>query len=679
MRNLALLGLLLAGCHNNGPGDPCSGVGGTCLTVTVKGTASGLDQLLFSIETPSHLTTTTPQPPMDFSLPVRLGLVIPMGAMAPLTITLFGMSKGAAIASDQQTVNFDTGHVSITFDLNTGTAPDLAMPDLQRPDLSKPPITISTSVPDGGVVAYELEHVAFNVTANDPAQDNLTMSLTGAPDGGTVATMPPSLTFDWTPTPFDSADYLLTATATSQTDASRKASLPISMHIKNAADPVFRLNSADTANDNNAHTVVIGDYDGDGFADLASCSVGADPGGSPNAFYSVFIFFADKNGLPSTLPALGAPNYKQISFPGTSPSTPLARLNCIGGDFDGDGKSDVLIADPNAASPQGNLYVLFGVADRTAPGVGIQMLANNAFPAGEKILAGSSLLAGDFNGDGRIDFVTQTFPGGTADNTYVFSWKGQAPINRASPLAQLMTTPMLTAARHPSPTTPSPQPCSTRVVEAMGNIDSAPGEEILLYDPNVNAISISQCGMNGFGGFTVIRDGAADARWVRPMMTAPSFGQSATLCDVDGDGLADLAAVDGNLGVLIDFSGPSGFASTGGTPPVLDGNAGANVTIIPPLSAGRTWVNAGCARKFIAGAAQTLALADPGDNATIPITANLYSNARAPMLVRTIPNPTSPVDLQFASVFGGFGDINGDALNDVVMGSQRGLWAIYGR
>jgi hypothetical protein len=447
------------------------------------------------------------------------------------------------------------------------------------------------------------------------------------------------------------------------------------MQILNAADPVFRLNASDVASDKNAHTFVIGDFDGDGFADLASCSV--DPGAT-NANYSVFIFFADKNGLPATLPALGAPNYKQITFPGTSP-TAMAQpyLNCIGGDFDGDGKSDVLIADPGAAGNQGNLYVLFGVADRTAPGVGIPMLANNAIP-GEKIGQGQ-LFAGDFNGDGHTDFVTQTFYGSGQDTTYVFSWKGQPPIPRASPPPQLMTNAptSLPAARHLSP---SPQPCGTRIVQAMGNIDTQAGEEILLFDPNVNVTTAAQCPMNGFGGFTVIKDTInIDGHWVRPMMSPSNFGQSSTLCDVDGDGLADLVALDGGMGVLVDFSGPGGFANTTGSPPVLDGNPGANVAIIPPLVAGRNWLGVGCGRKILTGAAQTLALPDPGDGSTVPITINLFSNARAPMLLRAIPNPTSPLDLLFGQVFGGSGDINGDSLNDLVLGSQRGLWAMYGR
>src|SRR5207253_9063569 len=133
-----------------------------------------------------------------------------------------------------------------------------------------------STAPDGGIDNYELETIHLDVTATDPAAQPINLALMGAPDGG-ILTNPSAakVHMDWIPTFTDAQLYNMVANAQSTTDASRTAMLPIPMRIRNAVDPVFRLNPNDTMSFNQPPTVIVGDLDGDGFADLASCAVAA--------------------------------------------------------------------------------------------------------------------------------------------------------------------------------------------------------------------------------------------------------------------------------------------------------------------------------------------------------------------------------------------------------------------
>jgi hypothetical protein len=674
--------LLLAGCKGNSTVNPCAGVTETCIEARVEGTATGLDQLIFSIESPMHLVTKSPAAPQPFNLPVKLGLVVPANATFPLEITLLGMSQNNAIAVDKKTVALGN---NVTFTLNGGMAPDLAVPPDMTvlPDLNKPPITLTSDAPDGGTVVYELERISITATASDPLNQTLVMGFNGGPTTGPTITMPTpgnNIKFDWTPGITDAQMYAMQVDVNSTQDVSRTASLPTPLRVKNAFDPVFRLNPNDTISSNQAPTVVVGDFDGDGFADLASCSTSTN---NPNAVYEVFVFYPNALGLPAILPNVGTPNYRRYTFSGTSPSSPNARLVCTGGDFDGDGKSDILIGDPSANSPHGMLYLFLGDANRNQTPVVIQVLDNSAFPAGE-VIGGNPILTGDFNGDKLIDFATYTVPAPGMDNTYIFSWKPIAPvagqpIDHSMPPALLFAGSSLNNSRHAAPANHF---CQPRTMQAFGDIDNAGGQELLLYDSGVGAASNADCGMPGKGGIAIIKDGVAtDVTYLRPAASEPSYGKNSALCDVDLDGFADLVVADGpmNSHAYVQFSNAGIFANTGGSPAVLDGMAGPNVAVIPPTPAGHVWSGASCAIKVTSAFAQNMVLVDPGD-ASNAIRIDFFAPGRMPMFVRSLPNPTSmPVDLQFGQVSGGSGDINGDGLTDAVLGSKSSLFAAYGR
>ena len=122
------LGLAVAlasiGC---GGTDPCDGISGTCVTATVKGNASNLDQLRFSIDMPSAKTLLTPSTPSHFTLPVDVALVLPAGGK--VNITVVGMSGGQPVASDEQLLQpGNNAHLKATFTLDEGvvTPPDMS-------------------------------------------------------------------------------------------------------------------------------------------------------------------------------------------------------------------------------------------------------------------------------------------------------------------------------------------------------------------------------------------------------------------------------------------------------------------------------------------------------------------------------------------------------------------------
>ena len=110
------LSLALIGC---GGKNPCDGVSGTCVTATVQGNATNLDQLQFTIDSPSTESLMTPSTPSRFSLPVEVALVLP--AAGTVDITVVGLSGGQPIASNEQTVTAAANaHVKVTFTLDNG-------------------------------------------------------------------------------------------------------------------------------------------------------------------------------------------------------------------------------------------------------------------------------------------------------------------------------------------------------------------------------------------------------------------------------------------------------------------------------------------------------------------------------------------------------------------------------
>jgi FG-GAP repeat len=651
-----------AGCHSSGTADPCGGMSGVCVTAHVEGNVTGLEQLRFVLLQPSPAAALVPDSPSAFSLPVKVGIVLPAGAGSNFDLQLEGLDgSGTAIAFDSQHVDVVSNRAKVTFTLDTGTAPDLAQPKMNvdmahHPDLNEP-IILTSDAPDGGATAYELEQLSLKVTATDPLSQQLTLSVGQAPDAGVATqTNNDTLTFTWTPSWDEAGVYPMHTDCVSKDDATRHADLPTPLHVINSVDPALIINPADTGSANPIPPVApIGDFDGDGFADVAGCSVALAGGVGSSANYSVFVLFGDANGLPTAMPPMA--RIRKYAFAGTSTNAAATRLTCVGADIDGDGKSDILVSDPNAApngtDKRGQIWILFGNSDRMAPPVTMGALLDTA-PAASEQFGRNPVFVGDFNGDNIQDFATMTTP---TPNDVLYIFLGANPRKTApwsattkNSLTGLCTT------------------TANRSIVGANDLDHDGKDEIVLYDPNVNFTG-ANCGTTA-GGLSVVKNGQVAAPTpapiARPVGTTNTFASSgSTICDVNGDGNADLLVPNPGTGNVAIWFAP--LASPLPSP--------APFTVMPRTNG--LYSAAKCVKTFFGPAPQTTLLADTA--VSLPVRVDVLTVGNTPMVMRQLPVP-DPNDMRYGEAFGPSADVNGDGKQDLEVGNSNGtFWIVYGR
>lgn len=153
-----------------------------------------------------------------------------------------------------------------------------------------------------------------------------------------------------------------------------------------------------------------GDFDRDGYADLAIGVPGDDSGedaapsdvgeGSVNVLY----------GSSSGLTAAGDQRWIRSQLPSAPASHTTFGEALASGDFDGDGYWDLAIRgeeDGGLASPSGRVGILHGgPAGLTSAGAAMLSEAQiTGAPSAEDFYFGSVLAAGDLDGDGRADLA----------------------------------------------------------------------------------------------------------------------------------------------------------------------------------------------------------------------------------------------------------------------------------
>lgn len=136
-------------------------------------------------------------------------------------------------------------------------------------------------------------------------------------------------------------------------------------------------------------SMVSADFNGDGFSDLAAATDA-----------SIILFNGSADGLVDPAPTV-------IPFSAINLSAAIETVRLAAGDFDGDGTSDLVIADPAANNNAGMVAILKGgtTGIDTRPGLITQGAGTLPAHPSHDNRFGDSLAVGDFDNDGLSDLV----------------------------------------------------------------------------------------------------------------------------------------------------------------------------------------------------------------------------------------------------------------------------------
>ena len=166
--------------------------------------------------------------------------------------------------------------------------------------------------------------------------------------------------------------------------------------------------------------VAKGDFNGDGFADLAIGVPEEDTGGAEDAG-AVNVVYGSASGLTATDASVPAPQFwsqNSLGISGSSQAHDRFGAALASGDFNGDGYSDLAIGVPNevvAEHTYGRVVIIYGspngltTSDSSVPAPQAfdgRSISRNPYPGMELKIGGFDALAwGDFNNDGIGDLA----------------------------------------------------------------------------------------------------------------------------------------------------------------------------------------------------------------------------------------------------------------------------------
>ena len=195
----------------------------------------------------------------------------------------------------------------------------------------------------------------------------------------------------------------------------------------------FAINGASAADQIGGSVSTAGDFNGDGFADLLIASAGTNDTGD-----TVAVVFGETTGSNVELSMLGSNGFSIEGL--VAESSSINQFSVSGaGDVNGDGLDDIIIgassADPNSNDNSGASYVVFGSTDSGSIALSDIADANNdtgfvlnGANAGD--YSGRSVSgAGDVNGDGLDDIlIGASSANGNSGASYVVFGKSDGGI-----------------------------------------------------------------------------------------------------------------------------------------------------------------------------------------------------------------------------------------------------------
>jgi hypothetical protein len=657
---LILAGWAVCGCSSTGAIDPCTDKSGVCVGVRVVGNATSLDQLVFTVDKPSATMQATPGTPAGFTLPAKVALLFPAGTSGTINIALDGMSAGQLVAHDDEAVTLpSSGRTQVTMTLNQGTAlNDLAMPvdgaiDAAAPDMRGMPIVIQVT---GQTTVAEQDTLHVDIVATDPLNKPLTLEMNGKP---LTATFNPTAgvntaTLDWTPAYNDSGDFPVGFTAKSS-DGVRMTTRNEILSVINAVDLVPNTTGLTGA----PRPWAVGDFDNDNFDDIAYCTVV----GTAPATYNIHLVYGAAVSLPATLPDT---RKKLYTFTQPAASTDASELPCQGGDFNGDGYSDIVIADPGYSGGNGAIYILYGKPRADSAAAITTLTHSSPAPVANENLGAPSqgLVVADLDGDNFADIAA----GARLPKNPFYFWFGRqfdvaaVPASISSGANQIIAE----------------APCGDRTLQAAGDVAGAGTKRhLLVHDPNLGAAGAT-C-LSTHGGLRLLDVASTGLVTVtdlpKPTGKDVSFGANATLCDIDHDGKSDVV-------VTYQFTGEPSTAYFYFSP-VADLTSA--FTLMPP--GGDPYTDTRCAPGFLGQ--QTLVLAKTGgvNSGKAGVLDLVVGGTQTPFVAsRPITNP-DPTSRGFGVLWSGTRvtlDFTGDNKADLIVGSKYSTdpvkwWLFIGR
>ncbi len=181
----------------------------------------------------------------------------------------------------------------------------------------------------------------------------------------------------------------------------------------------------------------IGDYNGDSITDFAVLSVGGDGIGNSAPAFSLWgeiTVIYGKSNFPSILDVKnivsGNATLGTILYGTLNDTLSSGSILQRGGDFDGDGRGDIVLGDPNGSSDAGKIYesvsVIHGSPGQPAAQTMDNLLFQNKMLIYEKTnnsredLGSGCYLGGDYNNDGYNDLLMGSLAfSGTTGRAYV--------------------------------------------------------------------------------------------------------------------------------------------------------------------------------------------------------------------------------------------------------------------